>query len=411
MRIAIFSDNFYPELSGIADSIIILAKELSRRGHKVNFYAPKYSVKDFKKVGLSRNEIDIGKNIKIERFYSLPFPTATAQGRLVLPTGLRWLKVNKFKPDIIHSQLFFGVGLEALSASKILKIPIIGTNHTAITEFRHYSPIKNQWFDKLSLNFAVWYYNQCDFVTAPSQAVFEEMANHGFKRPHRVISNPIDLANFKVEPKLERESVRRKYHLSEQVIIYAGRLAKEKNLEVMIKALALVKKKEAKINPAPLGRSILKRCGINLVLAGHGKNENQLKQLAKRLKVENNVKFLGTVSKPILAKLYQAAKIFIITSTSETQSLTLMQGFACALPAIGVRARALPEYINKQNGFLVEPGDAKNLAEKINLLLTNESLRQKLKRGALTFAQNFSAENIAEKWEKLYAKVISDFKI
>ena len=396
MRIAIFSDNFYPELSGIADSIITLAKQLSVRGHKINFYVPKYSVKDFKKVGLSRNEIDIDKNIKIHRFCSLPFPTATNQARLVLPTGLRWLKVNKFKPDIIHSQLFFGVGLEALSASKILKIPIIGTNHTAITEFKHYSPIKSQWFDKLSLNFAVWYYNQCDFVTAPSQAVFDEMEHYGFKRPHLVISNPIDLATFKVEPKLDRASIRRKYNLSEQIIIYAGRLAKEKNLEVIIKALSLVKKKEAK---------------INLALAGHGKNENQLKQLAKRLKVENNVKFLGTVSKPILAKLYQAAKIFIITSTSETQSLTLMQGFACGLPAIGVNSRALPEYINRQNGFLVEPGDAKNLAEKINLLLTNESLRQKLKQGALTFAKNFSAENIAKKWEKLYAKVISDFKI
>lgn len=396
MRIAIFSDNFYPELSGIADSIITLAKQLSVRGHKINFYVPKYSAKDFKKVGLPWREIGIGKNIKIKRFYSLPFPTATAQGRLVLPTGLRWLKVYKFKPDIIHSQLFFGVGLEALSASKILKIPVIGTNHTAITEFKHYSPIKSQWFDKLSLNFAVWYYNQCDFVTAPSQAVFDEMKNYGFKQPHQVISNPIDLATFKVEPNFNPESIRRKYNLSEQIIIYAGRLAKEKNIEVMIEALSLVKKKEAK---------------INLVLAGHGKNENQLKQLAKKLKVENNVKFLGTVSKPTLAKLYQAAKIFVITSTSETQSLTLMQGFACGLPAIGVNSRALPEYINKQNGFLVEPGDAKNLAEKINLLLTNESLRQKLRRGALIFIRNFSAENIAKEWEKLYAKVINDFKI
>lgn len=396
MRIAIFSDNFYPELSGISDSIIILARELSRRGHKINFYAPKYSAKDFKKVGLPWREIGIGKNIKIKRFYSLPFPTATKQGRMVLPTGLRWLKVNKFKPDIIHSQLFFGVGLEALSASKILKIPIIGTNHTAITEFKHYSPIKNQWFDKLSLNFVVWYYNQCDFVTAPSQAVLDEMKNYGFKRPCEVISNPIDLATFRVEPKLDSDGVRRKYNLSEKVIIYAGRLAKEKNLEVIIKALPLVKKKEPK---------------INLVLAGHGKNENELKQLAKKLGVENNVKFLGTVSKPTLAKLYQVAKIFVITSTSETQSMTLMQGFACGLPAIGVRARALPEYINQQNGFLVEPGDAKNLAEKINLLLTNESLRQKLRRGALTFIKNFSTENIAKEWEKLYAKVISDFKI
>ena len=71
MKIAIYSDNFYPEMSGISDSIIALAKELSRRGHRVNFYVPRYSKKNFRISKLKPEELNLGKNIEIFRLPSI----------------------------------------------------------------------------------------------------------------------------------------------------------------------------------------------------------------------------------------------------------------------------------------------------------------------------------------------------
>ena len=142
-------------------------------------------------------------------------------------------------------------------------------------------------------------------------------------------------------------------------------------------------------------------------MAGHGIAMESLKNLAKELGVEKEVKFLGTLDKQMLAKIYRASKIFAIASTSETQSMTLMQAFGCGLPAIGVKARALPEYINQRNGFLVEPGDYKTLAEKFVFLFKNPIERQALSMGALEFIQNFSAERIAGAWEEIYKNNLS----
>mgnify|MGYP001566204929 CR=1 FL=1 len=114
MKIAIFSDNFYPELSGIADSIILLARELAKLNHEINFYVPNYQPKDYQALNLVNSELELGPKIKIKRLFSLPARFISDYSRIVIPMPWRWL-FNNFKPDIIHTQLFFGVGLEALA--------------------------------------------------------------------------------------------------------------------------------------------------------------------------------------------------------------------------------------------------------------------------------------------------------
>ena len=157
MKIAIFSDNFYPELGGIQDSLASLGLELGARGHKINFYVPACSVKDFAVAKIPVKEINLGENVKIIRFFSLPVPSPTKQSRLVIPTGLRWRELDNFKPDLIHSHTFLGLGLEAVAAARRLKRPLIGTNHWVITEFNNYSPMARELFAKWSLNYVIWY--------------------------------------------------------------------------------------------------------------------------------------------------------------------------------------------------------------------------------------------------------------
>lgn len=382
-----FSDNFYPEISGISDSIIATGQELARMGHQVCFFAPNYSQKDYETAGIiSKRELDPGDNMEVCRFFSFPFPTATKQSRFVIPSFHRWLKVKKFKPDLIHTNLFFGMGIEALLAAKILKVPLVGTNHTAITEFVRYAPVKGKWLENLSLKYVNWYYGKCSFISAPSKSVFDEMTKFGFKGKHEVVSNPIDTEAFGLGEDHEKENLKNKFSINDKTILFAGRFAPEKNIDVIVRAIALVKKKIP---------------DVNLAMAGHGASLEDIKKLSQELGIENNIKFQGTLSKFELADLYRASEIFAITSTSETQSMTLIQAMACGIPVIGVRARALPEYI-EGNGILVEPGDYKTLAEKMIYLLENHEIRKEMGERGFKFVEQFFDKNIALKWENIY---------
>lgn len=392
MKIAIFSDNFYPETSGISDSIITLAKELAKDGHKIRFYAPKYSRKNFAIVDLKPIEIELGKNISVKRMFSFPYPNSpTRQARIVIPALWRWLDVKKFKPDIIYSQLFFGVGLEALIAAKLLKVPFVGTSHTPMSEFMNYSPIKSKKITNLMLKYVNWYYGKCDFITTPSCAIINEMKEMGFRKKAQVISNPIDLFHFS-KPALEKkQALKKKYGLSNFTIISAGRLAPEKHLDDIIKAVRIAKKNIPE---------------INLVLTGRGSAEEPLKELAKKLHLEQEVKFLGFVEFHELVELYQASDVFVVASTAEAQCISMMQGMASGIPVIGVRAHALPEYINSENGFIVEPHDFKALAEKIEILHKDPEKREWLGQGGLYFVKKFSIGNVTAEWKIFLNKVV-----
>ena len=396
MKIAFFSENFYPEISGISDSITTTAKELVKLGHQIRFFVPNYSIKNYLTAGLkAKQEIDLGHNIEITRLFSLPYPAPTKQGRMVIPSFSCLLKIKKFKPDIIHTHLFFGAGIEALIAAKLFGIPLVGTNHTAISEFVRYIPfLKSKWLESASIKYANWYYGKCNFVSAPSKSVFTEMEGFGFKVAHSVISNPVSLEAFKVNPEQKKEDLKKHFGINDKTVLYVGRFAKEKNIDVIIQALAIVKKKIP---------------DVRLALAGHGAEQEAMKSLVKKLDLEENVLFTGTLNKFELADLYRASEIFVITSTSETQSMTLIQAMACGLPAIGVRARALPEYI-EGNGILIEPGDFKALAQEIIRLLEDPNLRAELGRRGEIFVQKFSEKNIAREWENVYKKQLDNYQ-
>jgi glycosyltransferase involved in cell wall biosynthesis len=394
MKIAIFSDNFYPELSGIADTITTTGKQLAKLGHKINYFAPKYSKKNYQTIGANAEELDLGENINITRIPSLPYPTGTKQSRLVVPLCLSLGAVKRFNPDVIHTNDIVGVGLESLFSAKILKKPLVGTDHTPMTEFLKYSPIKGSFVQKTVSRYDAWYYNQCNFVSSPCNAIFEELGKHGFKKPkHRALSNPIYVDKYM--PVKNKWPLKKKFGLFDYSILYMGRVAPEKKIDITIKAVAKLVKKNPK---------------IGFVVAGTGSQVEDLKNLAKELGIEDKVKFFGYLkSVDDMVDLYNGSDLFVIPSVAETQSIVMMQAMACKIPVIAARAWGLAEYINDKNGILVEPDDVEGVMEKILYLFENQSVSLKLGEGGREFVEQFSPENIAKEWEKIYEDTIQSF--
>jgi glycosyltransferase involved in cell wall biosynthesis len=382
-----FTDYFYPELGGIQDSIATISRALGRRGHQVAIYAPRYAAPDYRRIGAEVRERDLGANVRVRRRASLPFPSSTRQSRAALPSPVGWAALRRTRPDVIHTHSFFGIGLEALLNGACLGIPVIGTNHWTIAGFGPHIPVS---VDRAAA-YVMWYYNRCGYVTAPSRSVFEELGTARLRRPHRVVSNPIDIDLFTPARADERDALRARFGLDGPTITYAGRLGAEKNIEVLLRAVAQ-----------------LRDFGVTaeLAIAGHGSHEPILRALAAELGIVRHVRFFGTLAQEDLARLLRISDTFTIMSTSETQSMVLLQAMASGVPVVAADTRALPEFVGPANGVLVDPHDPVALARVLGDLLASPERRRQFGFAGRQSAERYGVELVADEWEALYRSML-----
>ena len=262
-------------------------------------------------------------------------------------------------------------------------MPLVGTNHTAIEDF--FPPLTRAVMRRWDAH----YYNKCSFVSAPYQKLIERMRAVGFKKAGRAVPNPADLHEFSPPSPAEREVHKRALGLTGPVVLYAGRLGVEKRVDVLVRAMAALHKQVP---------------NITFVSTGHGAAQPALERLVQTLGLGKHVRFTGYLSRAALPHVYQAADLFWIASTSDSQSLALMQAYATGLPAVCARARGLPDYTPASCGFLASPGKPEEFAQYASELLQNDALRHDMSRAAIEFANQFSPDKIADEWEEIYKK-------
>lgn len=166
-----------------------------------------------------------------------------------------------------------------------------------------------------------------------------------------------------------------------------GRLAEEKKITVLFDAVAKLKKTIPH---------------IILAVVGQGAAENMLRKRAQSMQLEKNIRFFGFVPDETLPLLYHASDVFAIASTAETQCMSAMQAFACAVPVVAVAAWGLKEYIAPNAGFLIAPGDANALAEKILFFYEHPEIRMRMGETGRRYVEQFSPDRIATQWENIY---------
>ncbi|MDR3559505.1 MAG: glycosyltransferase [Candidatus Pacebacteria bacterium] len=245
------------------------------------------------------------------------------------------------------------------------------------------------------LKYVSWFYNKCLWVSSPSQAILSEMRHYGFHQSGFAVSNPVNVSDFNPVNEIKKLELKNKFRLTSKTVLYTGRLAEEKKISDIIRAIAIVQKKYS---------------DISFAITGHGNAEEKLKKLVIDLKLEDNVKFFGYVDWNEFPKLYQACDIFAVMSTAETQCISMMQAMATGIPVIGANAWGIPEYISPECGYVVEPGDYKALADKIIYLFDHSKEMKKMGQGGIEHVKNFSEENIMLKWEKIYQEQLEKIK-
>jgi 1,2-diacylglycerol 3-alpha-glucosyltransferase len=386
MKILIAADTYYPQVNGASYFTQRLAYNLSLQGHEVRVIAPSESF---------FHTDTIINTVRVHGIRSFPvlFYPKFRFCFSIFPSAEIKKIIHEFNPDIIHVQAHFYICRNVIHYALKDSIPIVATNHFMPDNLIHYVPfhatigapiIKAAWNDFASV------FNKVGHVTTPTKTA-SELIQPYFKKNIEAISCGINLQTFNKNN--NGEYLKIKYNIKEiPILLYVGRLDKEKNLDMVLRSLSIS----------------LRQTTMQLVIAGSGAEKERLTQLAQELRILDKVIFTGFVPDADLPNLYAIAHAFIIAGTAELQSIVTMEAMASGLPVLAVNAVALPELVKDgENGFLFEYGDIVTLAEKMTLLFSNNSLREKMSAKSLEYIAEHAIEKSIAKFERLYTTEIN----
>jgi 1,2-diacylglycerol 3-alpha-glucosyltransferase len=310
MRIGLFSDTYSPDINGVVSSIVTLQNALENLGHDV------FVVTNQPKIFTTTLENNILRlpGIELKSMYGYTMSS---------PLHLRALKqIEEMKLDIIHVHTEFGIGLFARIVSKRLIIPLVSTYHTTYEDYTHYiNPLHMKSVERLARRsvskLSKLYGSSCQAMISPSEKTKEMLLGYGITREIYVIPTGLNLSRFdkkNTNPAMVK-SLRAKYGISEEtfVILYVGRLAKEKSIDYVIDGF----------NELDLAHQ-----DIKLMIVGGGPDEEGLVHLVKTLKIEDKVIFTGKIPSLEVPAYYHASDAFVSASLTETQGMTFIEALA-----------------------------------------------------------------------------------
>ena len=384
MRVLITTDSYHPQVNGAAIFAQRLATGLVVRGHDVAVVAPGTS--------LRRGLTTLG-GAKLFGVASMPVGFYK-DFRLALPVGLQQTAreiVASFRPDVIHAQGHFTVSKAVISHARATSLPVVGTNHFMPENLTHYAHLPcalERRVQRLMWQQFRRVYEEIDIVTTPTASAARYMQQSGLAADILVISNGVDLERF--APLQARPGLLTKYGLpASPLLLYVGRLDREKNIDLVLRALA-------RLPDVP----------IHFAIGGCGARRRSLQRLASALRLDDSVTFLGFVPDEDLPALYATADCFVMAGVAELQSIATMEAMASGLPVLAAAAVALPELVHQGvNGYLFEPGDAEMLAEQLRAVFTNPDLRQRMARASTEMIQHHALRSTLDEFEAAYAAV------
>jgi glycosyltransferase involved in cell wall biosynthesis len=157
-----------------------------------------------------------------------------------------------------------------------------------------------------------------------------------------------------------REELRAELALDGKVLAFAGRLGPQKSVDVALEAVAAVP-------------------GVTLAIAGDGPDRAALERRARELALDGRARFLGSLSREGVLRLFRAADASVLSSSWENFPHTVVEALAVGTPVVATSVGGVPEVVSDgENGLLVPPGDPAALAAAIARLFDDESLRQRL---------------------------------
>src|SRR5262249_34774005 len=285
--------------------------------------------------------------------FALPLPLGPALTR----------RLHSLELDVFHAHHPFLLGASARRLAREAGRPFVFTNHTLYDRYAHYVPLPRGMVARGAVRWSARFADTADLVLTPSDFGARRLRAQGVRQAIEVIPTGIDLERFQPS---DRAAARRALGLAPdaRVLLYVGRLDREKNLDFLLDAVARVR---------------IPR--LRLVLVGRGTQAVRLRRTATTRGLTNRVAFRGGAPPESLPTYYRAADAFVFASTTETQGLAVLEAMACGLAVVAVRASGIEEVVNDGVSGLLVPEDAEAFATAIDEILADSDLGAKLASG------------------------------
>lgn len=382
------SDVFFPRINGVSTSIEGFRRQLVERGHRVTLVCPDYP----------RDQPGTGKTHPTEdgiiRVRSRRAPL-DAEDRL-----MRWGALTRLEPrlshagvDLVHVHTPFLAHYAGRRIARRLDLPLIETYHTFFEEYADkYIPLlPSAWLRGIARTWSRRQCNEVDRLIVPSEPMREALSDYGVRTPMTVI--PTGLPPVEPAPAEAANAFRQAHDIPADapLLLYVGRVAREKNIEVLIEMIPAILER----HPTAI-----------LLIAGEGPARRDLEARVRSLRLERSVRFLGYLCRETeLPAAYRAADLFVFASTSETQGLVLLEALAQGTPVVAVARMGTRDVLDEGGGCRIVANTPSSFATTIIDLLDDAPERERLARQARAYAQRWSAETMTDRLIEVYREI------
>ncbi len=386
MHILMLSHGYPPTISGVTLVAQKLARAMVRREHKVTVIAGSDRFRPYRLED---------RGVEVIRVRSIANPFWKEGPLPVLRSEKLWKIVTNVQPDLIHTHDSGLLTWPLFGIEQECDLPHLLTCHYVPRFITNYIELGNsidQLAELLAWRYTVHMVDHFDRLVFPTGTHEQAFLQHGLRRPSSVISNGIDTHRYRPEARSDPDLDTRYALPAHPRILFVGRLAKDKRIDLLIQAMP-------KVWRAIQG---------HLLLVGRGDERCELEQLTRDLAVEHAVNFLGFVPEEDLPALYRQSDLFAIASECEVQSIPTIQAAASGLPIVGVRAGALPELIESgRNGYLFPPGDVGRLSEALVRILSDNNLAHAMRNVSMAIGLRHAESLTFDAYEALYRWVLA----
>ncbi len=386
MRVLTVGQTYYPERNGQAVFTVHLAEGLASRGHDVMVIIPAHS---------HHSSLETLNAVLIGWVASVPLPFYSEVRWTPYPGPTVRALMAYFQPEVIHVQDHYPLARAVVGMAQKMGIPLLGTNHFLPENLMRNFPGPfrySRWVERLLWATMLDLYNRFDLITTPTETAAAILCQQNVRPPVRAVSCGVNIHRFRSDPTIDRAAVRRRYGLSPEkaLFLYVGRVDREKRLDVIIQATALLGREDAEVG-----------------IGGKGLHIKELRNLVKQLGLEERVKFLGYVPGEDLPAVLNSADIFVMPSEAELQSIATLEAMATGRPVLLANARALPELVEVGvNGYLFRPGDPEDAARYMRRLLDERDRWPEMGAASRRIAEGHSLERMWETYEGIYAELV-----
>ena len=377
LKIGQFTDTFLPIVDGVGRVVQAYSETLCKMGHQVTVVAPMYDTGfqggfPFQLVEYVASSVPGMKQYKV--------------GEAVLDAHYRH-RIRMIELDVIHAHSPFTAGSEALRLAAVRKLPLVATFHSkyydAVLEFT-----KSRAIARMVTNQIVKLFENCDEVWACSEETGETLRSYGYTKPYFVMPNGTDVsAPADAEVLKERAAERFSLPRGKHILLFVGQMIWYKNQQLILDTMRLL---------CDRGDDWF------LVMAGSGKDEQEMARYAARLQLADRVLFTGLIrDRDLLRGVYLNADLLFFPSVFDNAPLVLREAAVLGVPTLAAEGSNAAGAIRKDfSGYTAEAAP-EAMAAEIRRIFRETDVRQTGRN---------AQETIPLAWEKLVPMVLDRYR-